>query len=124
VNRQFIRFLFVGGINTCFSYGVYSLLIYLGLPYVLANLGAVTLGILFSFETQGRLVFGNRDRALIFRFAGYWMGIFVVNTSLIAVLVNAGLNEYQAGALAMIPTALLSFFIQKLLVFGRRSNRH
>ena len=117
---QFVRFLLVGGMNTSFSYAVYAAFLYMGLDYWGANLGALLLGILFSFRTQGRLVFGNldRDTRIIARFAAVWGLIFLVNILLIAVLIQAGLNAYWAGAVALMPITVISYFSQKVLVFG------
>ncbi len=116
--NQFIRFLIVGGVNTAFSYAVYACLLYTGLPYVIANFGALVAGTVFSFRTQGRFVFGNQDARLIVRFAACWIAIFAVNIVLIRLLLFLGLNAYWAGAWAMIPVTLLSFFIQKFVVFS------
>jgi putative flippase GtrA len=115
---QFVRFLFVGTLNTVVGYAAYALLLYLGLPFTAASLGALLLGILFSFRTHGALVFGNRDGRLIFRFAGCWGIIYLVNIALIGALVRLGLGDYVAGALTMLPVALLSYLMQKFLVFG------
>ena len=118
LNIQFVRFLLVGALNSSFSYSAYAALLYIGLGFVAANFGALVLGILFSFRTHGRLVFGNRDGRLIFRFAAFWGLIFLLNTLLISVLIRAGLNAYWAGALALIPITVISYFVQKVLVFG------
>ena len=114
---QFLRFLMVGMLNTGFSYGVYAALIWLGLPYVWANLGSLVLGILFSFRTQGRLVFRNAANRLFGRFVVAWSVIFVLHTGIIAGFVRVGANAYLAGALALVPVALLSFVVQKFFVF-------
>jgi len=114
---QFARFLLVGGINTGFSYGVYVVLLYVGLHYALANLSAVVIGIFFSFRTQGHFVFGNRANKLIFRFAACWGLIWLINILLISTFIRAGLNAYWAGALALIPVVALSFILQKVFVF-------
>ena len=115
---EFVRFLLVGVLNTAFSYGVYASLLYVGLPYVVANLGALLLGIAFSFRTQGRLVFGNSSGRLLQRFAACWGAIWLVNVLLIALLVRAGLSAYAAGAVALVPSTVFSYFVQKILVFG------
>jgi putative flippase GtrA len=115
---QFVRFLIVGALNTSFSYAVYAALLYGGLNYVTANLVALLLGILFSFRTQGQLVFGNRENRLIFRFAAAWGLIFLINILLISLLIETGMNAYWAGALALAPTTVASYLVQKLLVFG------
>lgn len=118
LNIQFVRFMLVGVLNTGFSYSVYALLLYLGLPYALANLGAALLGIVFSFCTQGQIVFGNHDKRLIFRFAAFWLVIYAFNIALIAAFIRLGLDAYAAGALALIPVAAASFLVQKFLVFA------
>ena len=115
---QFVRFLLVGGLNTAFSYANYAALLYMGVPYAAANLGALLLGMAFSFRTQGRLVFRNSDRRLIFRFAACWGLIWVLNIALIALLIRVGLNAYWAGAVAMLPIAVASYFVQRVVVFG------
>lgn len=117
LGRQFVRFLLVGGLNTAFSYAVYAGLLYMGLPYAAANFGALVLGVIFSFRTQGWLVFGNRDGRLIFRFAACWGVIFLVGIALIGLLIRLGLNAYWAGALALAPVTVLSYLLQRFLVF-------
>ncbi len=114
-----VRFVLVGVLNTGFSYAVYAGLLYYGLNYALANLAALILGIVFSFRTQGVLVFHNPDGRLFYRFAASWLVIFLANIALIAVLLRYGLNAYAAGALALLPVTLMSFFIQKFVVFGQ-----
>ena len=116
---QFARFLLVGVVNTGFSYAVYAALLYLGLVYYAANFGAMALGVGFSFLTQGRLVFSNREPRLIFRFAAGWVVIYGINIGIIALLLRwSELNAYVAGALALAPITLISYFVQKFLVFG------
>lgn len=115
---QFVRFLLVGALNTSFSYAIYALLLYFGLEYVAANFGALVLGILFSFRTQGHWVFRNRNGRLLFRFAAYWGLIFLLNILLITLLIRVGMNAYWAGAFALVPVTVISFFVQKILVFG------
>ena len=117
LNYQFIRFLLVGGMNTAFSYGLYAGLVWLGLNYVVANLAATVLGILFSFRSHGQLVFRNTDPRRIARFFGNWMLIWLANVLLIGLLMRCGLNAYWAGGIALLPTALASYLVQKFYVF-------
>jgi putative flippase GtrA len=118
VKQPFVRFVLVGVLNTAFAYGMYAALLWLGLPYALANLGSLVLGIAFSFVTQGRLVFGNRDNRLLPRFAACWVILYFVNVGLIALLIRFGMDAYSAGALALLPMAISSFFVQRYVVFG------
>jgi putative flippase GtrA len=112
-----LRFVLVGGMNTAFSYGVYAALLWCGLAYWLANLGALVLGVLFSFRTQGALVFKQTEGARFPRFVAAWLGIFAVHTVLIGALIRLGLNPYVAGAVALVPVTLLSFIVQRRWVF-------
>jgi putative flippase GtrA len=118
---RFLRFLVVGVANTAFSYGVYAALLYLGLPYVWANLGSLLIGTGFSFVMQGRLVFGNQDNSLFGRYLFFWGCIWIANILLIKVFIHLGLNAYWAGAVAIVPVVIASFLVQKFFVFARRT---
>jgi putative flippase GtrA len=56
--HKFARFLLVGALNTLFGYFLYGSLILIGINYKLAALLATIQGVLFNFQTTGRLVFG------------------------------------------------------------------
>ena len=115
---RLVRFLAVGGMNTAVSYGVYALGLRLGLPFPAASAVALTFGICFSFMTQGKLVFGAPLGGRFPRFVAVWMVIYLVNVGLIWMLTLAGLSAYLSGFLAIPVTAVLSFVLQRQLVFG------
>ena len=114
---QFLRFLVIGLVNTTFSYGVYAILIFVGLYYAIANLAALLLGLLFSFKMQGRFVFGNSDNRLFWKFLFAWSLIYFATIALIGELISVGFNAYIAGALALPFTTVLSYLMQKFFVF-------
>lgn len=114
---QFAKFVMVGVLNTAFSYSIYAGLLYVGLSFILANLIAVALGIAFSFQTQGRIVFQQSDKGQWIRFVVAWSLIWLFNIALIKLLIELSFNAYWAGALALPPTVLTSFFVQKRFVF-------
>lgn len=111
----------MGGLSTGLSYGVYALLLFAGLNYALANFGGLLVGILFSFKTQGALVFGNSDNRLLWRFALCWLAIYLVNVLLIGEFIRMGIDKFVAGLLPIPWTTALSYFMQRFLVFGRRA---
>ena len=117
LGHRFVRFLVVGGMNTGFSYGLYVVLVWAGMHFVVANLLATAAGILFSFRTQGRFVFGNTDGSLFSRFVPAWILLWLLNVGLITALVRWGQDPYSAGALALVPTVAVSYFVQKHFVF-------
>jgi putative flippase GtrA len=116
---RFLRFLVVGGLSTGLSYGLYTLLMLVGLNYAIASFGALVAGILFNFKTQGALVFGNSDNRLLWRFAVCWLAIYVVNVSLIGKFIALGIDEFVAGLLPIPLTTAFSYFMQRFFVFGR-----
>lgn len=119
--RRGLRFLMVGTFNTAACYAVYFLLLRTGLPYQLANLGALLFGILFSFRTNANLVFGKTGMRRLPAFLLTWAALYAVNLLLIAGMMQLGLGAYLAGAVALVPITVLSFFVQKLFVFGERA---
>ena len=54
-NEKFIKFLFVGGLNTIFGYSVFALLIFMGLYLSFVVIIATILGILLISRQQERL---------------------------------------------------------------------
>lgn len=116
-HSRLVRFVLVGVLNTAFSFSLYVLLVWMGLHFVTANLCATAAGIVFSFRTQGALVFGNRDWRLLRRFVPVWIVVYVINIALIALLMQAGLNAYGAGAAALLPTVALAYLLQRRFVF-------
>lgn len=114
---QWLRFFVVGTFNTGVSFGAYLLLLALGLPFALANLLALVLGIVVSFRTQGSWVFDSTDWSRLRRFVPTWLLIYVFNVAAIALLVRWGLTPQWAGLTALPFVVVLSYALQRLWVF-------
>lgn len=112
-----LRFLLIGLVNTGFSTLVFMLLLYLGFGIELGSALALMLGVLFSYYSQGTIVFRHRSVGAFVRFVIAWTLIYFANLMEIRLLIWLGLNVYAAGALAALPTTLVSYFVQKQLVF-------
>ncbi|MDB5850270.1 MAG: hypothetical protein JWP29_4022 [Rhodoferax sp.] len=115
-----VRYVVVGVLNTSVGYLLYVLFLLLGFEYKLANLLALLVGIAFSFKTQGVLVFKNSDNSLIFRYLACWTLIYFSNTYIIGKFIGLGFSEYAAGAIATPINVLLSYVIQKYLIFKKK----
>jgi putative flippase GtrA len=109
----------VAGLNTVFGYGLFAALILIGLRYPLAAAIATVIGILFNFQTTGRLVFGRHDLSLILRFLAVYAISYVVGITLIGWADRRGISVLLAAAVLAIPMGFFSFTLQKLLVFRR-----
>lgn len=120
IKNKFIRFIFVGVLNTLFGYGVYCLMILLGCSYIWATLVSQVLGVLFNFITTGNLVFENNDKRLIFKFILSYIITYFINIGVNKVLqVWLDCNQYVSGFGAILVSALSSFFILKLFVYRK-----
>ena len=75
--RQLWRFLCVGLLNTLFGYLCFAFFVYLGLHYALAVGLATCAGIVFNFQTTGKIVFNNTRTILIFKFIGVYAFLYV-----------------------------------------------
>lgn len=119
-SEQFILFLVMGGVNTVFYYFLYSLLIYMGLHYAAAVAAATVCGVLFNFQTFGRVVFKDFQPRLLGRFIGVYIVVYIANVAGLKLLEMAGLTDkYIAGAALVLPVALLGYILNKTFVFNR-----
>lgn len=111
------RFMIVGGLNTALCYLVFAALFRAGLTIWSANFAALCIGIVLSFLAQGRIVFRDRDPRRFFRFLAIWLVIYFVQTSIIGLMVKAGIPPLAAGLIVLPGTAVLSYLFQKTIVF-------
>lgn len=116
-DRRFFKFLLVGGINTLFGYSLYAFFIFLNFHYSLAVLFGTVIGVLFNFKTTGKIVFKSSDNSLLFKFVGVYAVTYVINVSCLKVCDLFKMNMYFAGAILILPVALVSFMLQRRFVF-------
>ncbi len=119
LSAQILKFIIVGLINTLVGYSLYALFIYCGLSYAYALAIATILGVLFNFQTIGKLVFGSNNNALLIKFIVVYIIVFGTNLLLINCMLRVGLSAYSSGAVALIPSAAISFVLNKYFVFNR-----
>lgn len=124
--KQFILFNLIGIINTLVTYGVYSALLFSGVNFQLALVGEYAVGIIFSFVMNKNITFkhitGNSVHMFLRMILTYVI-TFGINMGLLTVFVKVlGMNEYIGQFLALGIVSVLSFGLQKLLVF--REKKH
>ena len=117
--NRFVRFLAVGGLNTCFSYAVYTLLILAGIHYAVAGGVTTVVSLVFSFNTIGRLVFASRDPSLILRFTSVYAIIYVIGTAITGLAKHLGVPVLLTTALLLLPMAGLGFVLNRWIVFRK-----
>lgn len=128
-SKQFIRFVFVAGLNTAFGWCVFALLRFLlGLtplkdPYVLAAFLGTIISVIFNFKTYGNIVFKNGDNRLIFKFLIVCAITYFINIFGIKVLENVGIDNYIASAVMCVPVGLLNFLFNKVFTYSKDTKR-
>lgn len=122
---QFFKFGLVGISNTAISYGIYALLTYLGVPYVISSIIGFVVSVLNSFFWNNRYVFkkGEGEKrnpwwTLLKTFAAYaGTGLVLHNLLLVLFVEKFELNKYLAPALILLITIPLNFIINKFWAF-------
>jgi len=123
IDKQFIKFLFVGFINTLFGYTMYAIFVTIQPSQFAALLMQYILGVFWNFKTTGALVFRNKDNSLIFKFFCAYIFTFAVNFVCLKALGAMGFGKYISQALLVLPVAILSFAIFKYFVFKKECTR-
>lgn len=116
--NQFLRFLFIGGINTLFGYGIFAVFIFFKFHYSLAVLFSTIIGVLFNFKTLGVFVFKSHDNRKIIGFVMVYVVTYFINVGLMYCLTKIGISAYFAGMIAVFPVAITGFVLNKLFVFS------
>lgn len=119
LQNKLVRFFIVSGLNTVFGYGLFALLIFIGVAYPLALLIGTIAGILFNFKTIGVVVFKNNNNILIFKFFGVYGITYLFNLGGLALFKSIDFNIYWSGAILLIPIGLLAFLLNKIFVFNK-----
>jgi putative flippase GtrA len=116
-DSRLYRFFAVAALNMAFGYSAFAFLLYLGLHYSAAALFGTFLGVLFNFQTTGRLVFRSRDASRIWRFIGVYVAVYLLNVLFLYVFHLFGVSSYIGGAILLVPMGLVAFTLQKRFVF-------
>jgi len=124
---QFIAFNIVGLLNTAVDFLLFTILIWLGTYYLLAQVIAYGAGMINSFVLNSRYTFGNDGRiatkrqqlGMRVRFIA-WNGILLGITLLLLAALTEwwGMSEVIAKLIVTAVTVLLNFYGSKKWVFA------
>jgi putative flippase GtrA len=120
-HRRFLRFLFVGGLNTAFGYGVFCFFLWLGCHYALAGLLGTVIAVLWNFHTTGKLVFDNLDHRRMLRFFGVYAALYAVGVAECRIGELMGYSAYVTSLVMLLPNAVLGYTFNKVFVFHTSS---
>ena len=119
--KQFLKFGIFGVSNTLISLGVYYLLYFMGVNYLIANTMGFIISVLNSYYWNNRYVFKKTQKGhlkpLIKTFMSYGL-TFILSTGLLFLMVNyLGISKVVAPIIAIIITIPINFFMNKLWAF-------
>lgn len=115
----FIKFVLVGIANTGFGYALFAVFYLLLGSHQLAIMLANLCGVVFNFHSTGRLVFRNRRLSVLLPFMAGCAAVWLFNILLLDELTALAISPLAGQGLALPFLALLSYAINRYLVFGR-----
>jgi len=114
-----IKYLFIGGVNTVFGYGVYWGLLQLDIHFAIAAFVSTVLGTIFNFFTIGRLVFKSKNNRIFYKFVFVYAFLYFISTGGIAFIHNFDISYEIAGLIIIIPRAAIGYLLNKNWVFEK-----
>ena len=119
LDNKISRFLSSGLINTVFGFGIYSVLIYLGLAYLMALLISTFLGVIFNFFSFSHLVFKGRWNSFAFsKFIAAYVINYLFNSGMLITLTKIFLfDPYLGQVLCILPSVILSWILMNYWVY-------
>ncbi len=117
IDSRFLRFLIAGVFNTALGYGLYLLLLRLGLGYAPAWAVALAASLVVGFLVGKSVVFKNVPPLRFVYYVAGWGAIYGANIWLIGVLIGWGVDTRLAPALLLPLNITASYLVQKTAVF-------
>lgn len=120
-DRRLVLFLLVGGLNTVVGYALFMAFLWFGLGSVAALAFATIIGVLFNFQSIGRIVFAGGGSDRLFPFVAVYAVQFALNALALRALESLGVSPLLAQA-AMVPfVAIGGFLAMRRFVFADRA---
>ena len=117
--KQFLRYNFVGLINTVVGFGLIVLLMYMGIDAVLSNAIGYGIGAILSYFLNKKYTFAYKNysmRVAIKFFAVLGMAYLLNYMALMILLPH--INPYAAQVASAVIYTLSAFLMMKFLVFN------
>lgn len=119
--KQFLKFGIVGVSNTLISLGIYYLLIFVGVHYIVANIIAFVVSVCNAYFWNSRYVFSKKDgsgaKPFIKTIVAYG-ATFLLSTGLLFVMVDViHVSKWIAPLINLCITVPLNFLLNKFWTF-------
>jgi len=118
--KRLWRYYQAGIVNTLFGYGLYSLLVAMGLNLYVAQAVAHVLGVFFNYFTYSRYAFAGHEGSKKKFFLSYLFNYVLA----LASLATASLvikSPYLAGLVSILIVSALNYLVLRHFVFDRKA---
>jgi putative flippase GtrA len=126
---RFVKFLFVGVLNTAFGFLAYAFFLrVVHLPWAWALAVSYFFGVLWNFMTHGKIVFLTQGLRRLPLYVLAYVVIYTINKLALHVLIDDfGISDLWSQAILVLPMAMVAFVLVSLaltgqLPFSRRGN--
>ena len=118
---QIIKFLTTGILNTVIGNGIYAVLLFADIPYLVALLFATITGVIFNYFSFGHIVFNGYRGWLVFcKFAIAYLVIYGLNAIGLSALIRYFfVSPYVGQVICIPPSVMLSWLLMNCWVFKR-----
>jgi len=119
INSEFVRFIFVGGVNAAATFGIYALLLLIW-PYPVAYSAAYLTGIFISYYLNTRFVFRKSiDLKKALRYPLVYLAQYLTGLLALYILVDTlHINKLLASPLTTVVTIPVTFIISRYIIKG------
>ena len=114
------RYYQVGIVNTVFGYGVFALLVSLGVNIFVAQIVAHLFGVAFNYFSYSRHVFHDASASKLRFLMAYALNYFL-GMAVLAAAAMVFRSPYIAGLLALLIASAINFLVLRKLVFTRQT---
>lgn len=118
--KQFTKFCIVGVSNTVITIATYSILVYLGVNFIVANIIGYSIGIINSYIWNSKYVFNlsKSNYKVMIKFFCVNIFVLIINTLLLYILVEAILwNKYYSQLITATLGLFINYIFNKIWAF-------
>ena len=118
--RQEFRFLLVGVLNTIVGYGIYAILVFFHIHYLIANTLSTVLGVLHSYVWNRYFTFQSKAKKgkEFLKFASVYVISYLIGTCTLYLFHQyLHIGTYVAGLINLVITTCVSYFGHKYFSF-------
>lgn len=120
--KRLLRYYQAGVVNTLFGYGLYSLLVLVGLNLFIAQSISHVAGVTFNHFTYSRYAFAGQ-RGSTRNFVVSYLLNYCCSLACLAAVSQVTPSPYLAGLITVIIVSIGNYFVLKFFVFDRKPAR-